>query len=111
MTKNDRLAALLEEIADELDKGSGADIFWLKHQGTTLRAAAALLTDRTALLNPYVVLLMDPETPLDVFTFTCEAENDEHAEEQAQDAYPTAEVLWVELGSDIELVYEHYWSN
>lgn len=63
------------------------------------------------MLKSYVVLFVEPEYPLEVFGFVCDAEDEDHAEEQALDAYPDANVVWVEEGTETAIAFEHYWET
>jgi hypothetical protein len=46
------LCNALEELADELDKGDDADIFWLKSQGNIVRRAITTLRSSTRDYGP-----------------------------------------------------------
>lgn len=43
------------------------------------------------------------------FAFVCEAEGTDHAEEQCENAYPGADIVWVYEGACIEDAYAEYW--
>jgi hypothetical protein len=60
------------------------------------------------MLKDYVVLFVDPNDPLTVEGFLCEAEDADHAEEQAVDAYPDCDVVWIEEGDDWGKVQDNY---
>jgi len=66
-------------------------------------------------LKDYVVLFIDPIDPDMVEGFLCEAEDEQHAEEQAMDAYPDCEVVWIEEGDDWGKAQDNYseyqWTN
>jgi hypothetical protein len=61
------------------------------------------------MLKQYLALYVEREHPLEVMGFLCQAEDIEHAEEQCLDAYPTADVVWVEEGTDVEGATKRYW--
>lgn len=42
--------------------------------------------------------------------FICEADDANHAEEQLENAYPDADIVWVHEGEYIEDAYAEYWS-
>ncbi len=65
------------------------------------------------MLTPYTVLYRDDSLlPADApYSFVCQAEDSEHAEEQCTNAYPECEVVWVVLTSDVDLAYQNYWGN
>lgn len=44
------------------------------------------------------------------FAFVCEAENADHAEEQCENAYPDADIVWVHEGEYIKDAYAEYWN-
>lgn len=44
------------------------------------------------------------------FAFICEADDVNHAEEQLENAYPDADIVWVHEGTYIEDAYAEYWS-
>jgi hypothetical protein len=48
--------------------------------------------------------------PLDVEVFQCEAETVEHAEEQAEDAYPDCEILWIDQERDPQESIKNWYS-
>lgn len=63
-------------------------------------------------MNTYIVLyrpdfLLPTEAP---FGFRCEAEDTEHAEEQCQNAYPDADIVWIAEGDSLQLALEDYWT-
>lgn len=50
-------------------------------------------------MNPYTVIYVEPAVGLELWQFfECHADDSDHAEEQARNAYPTANVLWVNRG-------------
>lgn len=49
-------------------------------------------------LYTYTVILTKKKVPLSWAHFVCEAENGDHAEEQALEAFPQCEVIWVNRG-------------
>lgn len=62
-------------------------------------------------MKTYIVLYRDDslepcEAP---FAFVCEAEGTDHAEEQCENAYPGADIVWVHEGTCIEDAYVEYW--
>lgn len=62
-------------------------------------------------MKTYIVLYRDDslepcEAP---FAFVCEAEGTDHAEEQCENAYPGADIVWVHEGACIEDAYAEYW--
>jgi hypothetical protein len=63
------------------------------------------------MLKEYVVLLVDPVDPLTVEGFLCEAEDADHAEEQALDANPDHDVVWIEEGTDWGKVQDNYFEH
>lgn len=66
--------------------------------------------NRDHLLKPYVILFNEPDAfssheDDDIFTaeaFTCQAEDQEHAVEQCENAYPECEILWVHQGGQLD---------
>ena len=44
------------------------------------------------------------------FAFICEADDANHAEEQCENAFPSADIVWVYEGEYIEDAYAEYWS-
>lgn len=65
------------------------------------------------MLKEYVVLFIDPVDPLTVEGFLCEAEDADHAEEQALDAYPqltSTNVVWIEEGTDWGKAQDNYYA-
>lgn len=68
--------------------------------------------DRSHLLTIFVVLYREDEAPMmdPPLAFVCRAENADHAEEQAQNAYPSADIAWVYEGSDPALAREDYFT-
>jgi hypothetical protein len=61
------------------------------------------------MLKPYIALYVEREYPLEVMGFVCQAEDTDHAEEQCLDAYPGADVVWVEEGVDMDKITQRYW--
>lgn len=50
-------------------------------------------------MEPYTVIYVEPSEGLELWQFfECQADDDEHAQEQCEDAYPTCNVLWVNMG-------------
>jgi len=64
----------------------------------------------TKQLRDHVVLFIMAENPLVVEGFLCSAEDPDHAEEQAEDAYPNCNVVWVEEGNDPYAALDDYWA-
>lgn len=64
-------------------------------------------------MNAYVVLYRDASLkPADPpLAWTCQADDDDHAEEQLLNAEPSAEVVWVWLGGDVQDAYDDYWGG
>jgi hypothetical protein len=63
-------------------------------------------------MKTYVVLVVTNETFLnDPFPFVCEADDTEHAEEQAENAYPDGEIVWVYKGNNVENAYYDYYNS
>ena len=60
------------------------------------------------MLKEYVVLFVDRRTPGILEGFLCEAEDGQHAEEQGMDAYPNADIVWVEEGNDWQWAQQQY---
>jgi hypothetical protein len=60
------------------------------------------------MLKEYVVLFVDPVDPVMVEGFLCEAEDQMHVSEQATDAYPEYQVVWIEEGTDWAKAQENY---
>ena len=60
------------------------------------------------MLKEYVVLFVDRRTPDILEGFLCEAEDGQHAEEQAIDAYPDCDVVWIEEGTDWQKAQDNY---
>ena len=60
------------------------------------------------MLKDYVVLFILKDNPLMVEGFLCSAEDSDHAEEQAMDAYPDCEVVWIEEGTNWEKAHDNY---
>lgn len=61
-------------------------------------------------MKTYIVLYRDDslepcEAP---FAFVCEADDANHAEEQLENAYPDADIVWVHEGEYIEDAYAEY---
>lgn len=63
------------------------------------------------LLKDYVALYVNRNTPLVLETFLCQAEDSDHAEEQCLDAYPNADAVWIEEGTDWEGAQNRYWDT
>ena len=63
------------------------------------------------MIKDYVVLFIDPDEPFVLEGFLCEADDADHAEEQAVDAYPRCDVVWVEEGNDWRGAQERYWDT
>jgi len=63
------------------------------------------------MLKDYVVLFILRDNPLMVEGFLCSAEDSDHAEEQALDAYPDCDVVWIEEGTDWRGAQERYWNT
>jgi hypothetical protein len=61
------------------------------------------------MLKEYVVLFVDRRNPDVLEVFLCEAEDGNHAEEQGMDAYPNADIVWVQKGSDWQDAQANYW--
>lgn len=63
-------------------------------------------------MKPYIVLYWDDASrPADEpLAFECQADDNDHAEEQCADAYPGCTVAWVFLGSAVDDAYCDYWS-
>lgn len=62
-------------------------------------------------MKTHIVLYLDDslgsyEAP---FAFVCEADGADHAEEQCENAYPGADIVWVHEGTCIEDAYAEYW--
>ena len=49
-------------------------------------------------MNKYTVIFVEPGLSECWQFFLCHADDDDHAQEQCEDAYPTATVLWVNEG-------------
>jgi hypothetical protein len=50
-------------------------------------------------MEPFTVIYVEPAEGLELWQFfECMADNDDHAEEQCTNAYPTATILWVNKG-------------
>ena len=67
----------------------------------------------TKRLRDHVVLFIMPENPLVLEGFLCDAEDADHAEEQALDAYPqltSANVVWIEEGTDWGKAQDNYYA-
>lgn len=65
-------------------------------------------------MTEYIVLYNDPLTmlPLDVPQgFRCQADDPDHAEEQCQDAYPKASILWIHEGSFLDDALYDFWHS
>lgn len=64
-------------------------------------------------MNSYIVLyrIESIMTPLDSpFSFSCMADNTDHAEEQCINAYPDGDIVWVYAGNDTNDAYEDYYN-
>lgn len=59
---------------------------------------------------PHVVLYILISEGIVPQVFVCAADDSDHAEEQCLDAYPGADVVWIEPGgaADIQRIYENY---
>jgi hypothetical protein len=62
-------------------------------------------------VKDHVVLFILPDNPLVLEGFLCDAEDSDHAEEQAEDAYPNCKVVWVEEGNDPYAAMDRYWGQ
>jgi hypothetical protein len=60
-------------------------------------------------LTDWVVLYVDLDYTILPQAFRCQAEDLEHAEEQCNDAYPSANIVWVENTSDADATFSSYW--
>jgi len=60
-------------------------------------------------LVDWVVLYVDLDYTILPQAFRCQAETVEHAEEQCNDAYPSASIVWVENTSDANATFSSYW--
>lgn len=62
-------------------------------------------------MKTYTVLYFDPDmSVLDApLGFTCMANNVDHAEEQCENAYPQAEIVWVSTENSLEKALDEYW--
>ena len=63
-------------------------------------------------MKTYMVLyrpdyLLQTEAP---FGFRCEAEDSDHAEEQCENAYPEADIVWVWEGDSLQDALDDYWT-
>jgi len=61
------------------------------------------------MLKDYVVLYILADNPIAVEGFLCSAEDIDHAEEQALDAYPGCDIVWIEEGTDWRGAQDRYW--
>lgn len=61
-------------------------------------------------LLPWVVVYCEPPC-VDPIFFACDATDLDHAEEQAANAYPTANILWASPTSDPEVAVSEYWES
>lgn len=64
-------------------------------------------------MNSYVVLLWElGSLPADPpIAFVCQADNLDHAEEQAENAYEGCHIAWVVEGDDVSAAYADYWGT
>ena len=64
-------------------------------------------------METYVVLVVTNETFLnDPFAFVCEADDTEHVEEQAKNAYPDQEdIVWVYKVENVDDAYYDYYNS
>lgn len=64
-------------------------------------------------MNSYIVLYRDDTlTPADMpLAFACDADDYEHAEEQFENAYPKARIVWVVDTDDVEAAYADYYDS
>ena len=69
------------------------------------------MSRRMKLLKDFVVLFIMPDTPLVLEGFLCDAEDTAHAEEQAEDAYPGCDIVWIEEGNDAYGAMDRYWGE
>lgn len=62
-------------------------------------------------MNSYVVLYRDDSLlPADPpLAFKCDADDGDHAEEQCENAYPDAQVMWVTETSVVQHAYDDYY--
>lgn len=50
-------------------------------------------------MEPYTVIYVQPSEGLELWQFfQCMADDDDHAQEQCLNAYPTCSVLWINTG-------------
>jgi hypothetical protein len=63
------------------------------------------------MLSNFVVLYVIVTEGIMPQPFSCQAENADHAEEQCLDAYPTADVVWVEPGDNVGEAFVSYWEE
>lgn len=60
-------------------------------------------------MKTHIVLYRDDSLEPHEAPFVCEAVGIDHAEEQCENAYPGADVVWVHEGACIEDAYAEYW--
>lgn len=61
------------------------------------------------MLKPWVVLFILPFEGYTPQVFLCQAEDGDHADEQCLDAYPEADIVWAEQGTDPQQAMLNYW--
>lgn len=50
-------------------------------------------------MDPYTVIYVEPSEGLELWQFfECHADDDVHAQEQCENAYPKCKVIWVNVG-------------
>lgn len=62
-------------------------------------------------MRDYTALVVDYAYAESTFGFVCQADDIDHAEEQALDAYPNCDVVWIEEGTDVEGAMVRYWDD
>lgn len=64
-------------------------------------------------MNDYVVLLWESDSlPADPpIAFTCQADDTEHAEEQAENAYADCGIAWVYEGNNVGAAFDDYYTS
>jgi len=62
------------------------------------------------MLKDYVVLYQWNGSYIPL-VFICQAEDADHAEEQCLDAYPDADVVWIEPGTNVGEAFVSYWEE
>jgi hypothetical protein len=64
-------------------------------------------------MKPYAVIFREPNAhPLDEpEVFLCQADDHEHAEEQAENSYPNAVILWISEGSNHSAALSNYYDS